>query len=470
MTKEQLEALARKIEQAEQKMQAITSNAAINLRAFTAEENTQLAALVQEREGLVAVMRAAQALPAPSAPAPSQPAPAAAAATITAPAVGQQIQERAEAAGQPRVDVTRHDPKDEKPFNNLGEQLRAITLFGRYGEDDERLRKVHNIHEHQRAATGMGEVVPSDGGFLLQKDFSNMLQGGLFETSLLLKQTKQLPLSSNSNGIEVVLLDETSRASGSRLGGVQVYWGNEADAPSASKPKIRLFKMELLKMFAACYLTEELIQDAVALGAFASDAFRNEMGFVIDDMIIRGNGAGRPSGLLDAAANPALVTQAIESGPQTTDTFNFQNALKMRARTPARSRKNLRWFINQEVETQLPQFTLLGGTSSPGIYIPGGSVVDGIPMDRLMGHPVQVIEQCSALGDLGDVLLADLSEYLTISKGGLQAASSIHVRFLQGENCLRFMQRWNGAPLWHSAITPYKGANTISPYVTLAAR
>lgn len=466
MTKEQLEALARKIEQLEQQMSVITNSAVAQCRAFTQDESNQLATLKKDRDGLVEVLRAAQAAPAP------QPAHAVAttvAASVAAPAVGDQIQQRADAATQSRVDVTRHDPRDEKPFNNVGEQLRAITLFGRYGKEDERLQRVHNVHEHQRAATGMGEAIPSDGGFLLQKDFSNMLQGSLYETSLLLGQTKQLPLSGNSNGIEVFLLDESSRATGSRLGGVQVYWGNEGDSPTATKPKFRVLKMELLKMFAAVYLTEELMQDAVALGAFAADAFANEMGFVIDDMIINGNGAGRPAGIL-GAGNGCLVTVSKEAGPQTADTVNTQNIIKMRARTPARSRRNLRWFINQELETQLPQLTLLGGTSSPGIFIPGGSIVNDIPMDKLYGHPVQVLEQCSGIGDLGDIILADMQQYLTISKGGLQAASSIHVRFLQGENCLRFMQRWNGTPLNNAPLTPYKGSSTISPFVTLEAR
>ena len=80
------------------------------------------------------------------------------------------------------------------------------------------------------------------------------------------------------------------------------------------------------------------------------------------------------------------------------------------------------------------------------------------------------IEQCSALGDVGDIILADLSQYLTIEKGGLQSASSIHVQFVTDETAYRFVVRNNGQPIWNSALTPYKGANDLSPFVTLAER
>lgn len=470
-TKEQLEKMARQIEAAEKEMHSITAAAVDNARGFTADENKRLGELKANREGLVEVLRSAQSFGKPSATTPAAVAQAGAATAGTSALAAVANPQADPDILRGHVIQVKADPRDEKPFGSAGEQLRAIAMSARgviTEEDRSRLHKVHNIHEHFRAASGMGEAIPSDGGFLLQKDFSNQLQAGMYETSLLLQQTTQMQLSSSSNGIEVLVLDETSRATGSRLGGVRVYWGNEADTVAATKPAMRMVKMELLKMFAACYVTEELLQDTSALESFLSSAFQNEMGFVIDDMIINGNGAGRPAGIM-GAGNGCLVTVSKEGG-QTADTFNFQNALKMRSRLPVRSRKNARWYINQEIETQLPQFTLLGGTSSPGIYIPGGSVVDGIPMDKLFGYPVQVLEQAAGIGDLGDVLFADLSQYLTISKGGLQQASSIHVRFMQGENTYRFMQRWNGCPLNNAPLTPYKGTATISPFVTLEAR
>jgi len=88
----------------------------------------------------------------------------------------------------------------------------------------------------------------------------------------------------------------------------------------------------------------------------------------------------------------------------------------------------------------------------------------------LFGRPVVPIEQCSALGSVGDIILADLSQYLLIDKGGINAASSIHVRFLYDESVFRFIYRVDGQPIWNKPLQPYKGSGTLSPYVALQAR
>jgi HK97 family phage major capsid protein len=93
-------------------------------------------------------------------------------------------------------------------------------------------------------------------------------------------------------------------------------------------------------------------------------------------------------------------------------------------------------------------------------------------MDKgtIKGRPVIPIEQCAALGTMGDIILADMGQYITIAKGGITPATSVHVRFLYDEQVFRFTYRVNGMPLWDSALTPYKGSATLSPYVALADR
>jgi HK97 family phage major capsid protein len=77
-------------------------------------------------------------------------------------------------------------------------------------------------------------------------------------------------------------------------------------------------------------------------------------------------------------------------------------------------------------------------------------------------------EYMSTMGTTGDIMLASLSQYQTIDKGGVQAASSIHVAFLTDQSVFRFVYRVDGAPMWHSALTPFKGSQTQSPFVVLA--
>jgi HK97 family phage major capsid protein len=85
----------------------------------------------------------------------------------------------------------------------------------------------------------------------------------------------------------------------------------------------------------------------------------------------------------------------------------------------------------------------------------------------LFGRPVIETEYNPNLGTLGDILLASPSQYALIAKAGIQAASSIHVKFVEDETAFRFVYRVDGQPIWASAVTAFDGTNTVSPFVAL---
>ena len=341
----------------------------------------------------------------------------------------------------------------EKRFSSFGEQLmaayRAATPGGKV---DERLTT--------RAASGLNESTPSDGGFLVQQDFVTELLKRTYETGILASKVKKIPISTNANGMKINAIDEDSRANGSRWGGVQTYWEGEADELTASKPKFRQMELSLKKLTGLCYATDELLQDAAALEAVIRQAFAEEFGFKIDDAILSGSGEGEPLGILNSGA---IVTVAKEASQ--TDTITVENLIKMWNRLWSRSRANAVWYINQELEPYL--YTLKIGDKP--VYIPAGGLSEK-PYGTLFGRPVVPIEQCSAAGEVGDIILADIGQYLLIDKGGVKSASSIHVRFLYDENVFRFIYRVDGKPIWTKPLTPYKGSATVSPFVTLAKR
>ena len=342
---------------------------------------------------------------------------------------------------------------NEKKFSSFGEQLMAAYRAAMPGgKVDERLST--------RAASGLNETTPSDGGFLVQQDFVTELLKRTYETGILASKVKKIPISTNANGMKINAIDEDSRANGSRWGGVQTYWEGEADELTASKPKFRQMELSLKKLTGLCYATDELLQDAAALEAVIRQAFAEEFGFKIDDAILSGSGEGEPLGILNSGA---IVTVAKEASQ--TDTITVENLIKMWNRLWSRSRANAVWYINQELEPYL--YTLKIGDKP--VYIPAGGLSEK-PYGTLFGRPVVPIEQCSAAGEVGDIILADIGQYLLIDKGGIKSASSIHVRFLYDENVFRFIYRVDGKPIWTKQLTPYKGSATVSPFVTLAKR
>ncbi len=377
--------------------------------------------------------------------------------------------------------------KDEsdQPFASLGEQLIAVKDAGSAGSPirEPRLKRCIDkaLDPRTKAPTGLGETVPSDGAFLIAQEFIPNLINRTYNTGIVISKCMKQSVGANFNGFKIPAIDETSRADGSRWGGVQAYWGAEAATITSSKPKIRQISVELQKLFALCYVTDELLQDSVALEGYVMQWFPMEFGFKLDDAIINGDGAGKPLGVLQS---PALVSVSKETN-QAAETLVTQNIIKKIRRLWAPSWANAVWFVNQDTLDQLMTLTIPIGTAGalanlyagnayqlPGIQAPGSAIATGNaqPYGTMLGRQVIPIEQCATVGTVGDIILVDLSQYIVGDKGGMNSATSIHVAFATDQTAFRFIYRINGLPVWHSALTPFKGSSTLSPYVALASR
>jgi HK97 family phage major capsid protein len=364
--------------------------------------------------------------------------------------------------------------KSPLPFRTLGEQMQAVAAAAiaakHGGAPDPRLVAImdHAAAEMKAVGpSGAGESVGADGGFTVQKDFSNDLLKKTFDTGVLTSRATHVPIGAQSNGLIANVIDETSRVDGSRYGAVLGYWLPEAAALTGSRPKFRRIEIQLSKLIGLFYATDELLQDNVALGAVAELAFTDEFGFKLDDAMIEGTGAGMPLGILNS---PALVTVTKETG-QSAATIVSENIMKMYTRMFPRglTKGDAAWFINQECWPQIFALSIAVGTGGVPMFVPQGQFSSS-PNGSLLGRPIIPIEQASALGSVGDIILADWNDYTLIEKGGIQTASSIHVLFLTDEMTFRWVLRTNGQPNRVKPITPFKGSATLSSFVVLAAR
>ena len=363
------------------------------------------------------------------------------------------------AAGTLVVTEDETDKKAKQPWATLGEQLKAVYVAATHPhQTDDRLKA-------QKAVLGASQGIPQDGGFLVQQDFADEIFRLAHEQSNIIGRTRQIPIGANSNGLIMNAIAETSRATGSRWGGVQAYWAAEGDTATATKPKFRQMEMKLNKLIALMYATDEILQDTTALGAVATQAVSEEISWTVENSLFRGTGAGQPAGIIGHAAT---VSVTKETG-QTAATIVAQNVMKMYARLWSRSRANAAWFYNQDIEPQLMAMDLPVGTGGVPVYLPPGGLSQS-PYGTLLGRPMIPVEYASTLGTVGDLILADFSQYVTITKGGVIAAESMHVQFLTDQMTYRWTYRVDGQPAWNAALTPANGSNTLSPFVTLATR
>lgn len=311
------------------------------------------------------------------------------------------------------------------------------------------------------AATGMNTVNPADGGFAVPQEHAVGIEREMYTQGELLSRVDARTVTGDS--ITYTVIDETSRVAGSRQGGVRGYWVDQGTAPDTSQTKLARIELKLRKVGAIGYMTDELVADAAALGGELEALFSEELIFQVEDAIFEGTGAGQPLGFSKANSKIEIAKETNQAA----STIVSANLSKIWARLSTRSKRNAVWLINTDCNPQLDELSIPAGTAAlePRFVTYGP---DGLL--RIKGRPVIEVEYASTLGTVWDIALVDLSRYRLIRKGGVEQASSIHVRFTQGEQTFRAFYRVDGQPVPRSAVTPFKGTNTVSPFLTVATR
>src|SRR3989304_9563207 len=154
-------------------------------------------------------------------------------------------------------------------------------------------------------------------------------------------------------------------------------------------------------------MPDERAEEPPAPQAGLTEGFAEELMFKVEDAVIEGDGSNKPLGVLNA---PCLVSVSKETG-QAAASIVTTNLSRMWARMPARSKANAVWLINVDCEPQLDELTIPAGTAAVEprfvTYGPDGLL-------RIKGRPGVAVEYCATGGTVGDIILADFSQYRMI--------------------------------------------------------
>ncbi len=354
--------------------------------------------------------------------------------------------------------ATRAAARGNGGFHTLGHFAQAVRASIRNPADpDARLRAALSTYGN--------ESVGADGGFAVPPDFRTEIMRVVTAEESLFSRCDASPTVSNT----VTLMTDETSAYGTN--GIRVYTRAEAQAMTQSKPNLKEFSTKLHETYAFVPMTDELLEDAPLLGSYLSTKAGEAFQFKLNDYIINGTGAGQMLGILNS---PALVTAAAV-GSQTADTIHADNILAMWSRMPAAVRNRAVWLCNQDAEPQLMKLGVpvvtATGTASGGmpVFMPPGGL-SALPYSTLLGRPVITTECCAALGDVGDIIFAYLGGYFAPYKGAIKNDVSIHLYFDQAVTSFRWTLRAGGQPWLSAPIARKNGSNTLSHFVTLAAR
>lgn len=356
----------------------------------------------------------------------------------------------------------------EGKFKSFGDLLCSIRNIRQFGKPDSRLifmdskglptKPFVNV---QGKAT-LVEGTDSAGGFLVPEEFrAQIFQDGLESAVVRSNNPMVVPMSSDT--LKYPRVNDTTHAS-TVYGGIVGYWQGEGSTVQESEPSFGELQLVAKKLTGYTKVSDELLQDsAISLEPFLRRQFSEAWAHFEDIAFLRGTGSGQPLGILNAGALVS-VTRAD------TDDIVLADITGMWSRVQPSVRGRGIWVANHEC---LPKLLFLNSANTvtnaygaPTMFIP--NILDPIKM-QIFGRPLVLSEKMSALGDAGDIAFIDLGNYMIGDRQGLTIDMSGHVYWTTGYVAFKFTERVDGQPIPASALTPYKGSATLSPFVSLTA-
>lgn len=344
------------------------------------------------------------------------------------------------------------------PLNGLFPDVYSFMQAVWHGanNDAETRGKIEKIRNYQ-------EKIPSEGGVLVPEEFRSQIMQLAVEAAIVRPRATVIPMKNPR--LHLPIVDETSRVS-SIFGGVVVYRTEEGAELEESAASFASIKLDVTKQTALAHVTNELVKDWGAFGAWFDSSVPVAMAFYEDVDFLSGTGAGEPLGMLNAG-NTAIIEVAKESG-QAASTIVWENVLRMYARLLPSSYGSAIWIAAPNTFFELATMALTVGTGGSAVWI---SDAHGAPQLTLLGLPVKMSEKAPAgLGTRGDLSLVDPKMYAIGDYQTMTIDSSPHVKFTSDKTTFRAIARNDGRPMLLSPITPRYNGDTLSPFVQLATR
>ena len=253
------------------------------------------------------------------------------------------------------------------------------------------------------------------------------------------------------------------------FGGLAAAWEEEIPTLSEQSPTTRQISFHARKLMILTQASTEMTTDAPSYENMLGEALVQSTAWQLDYALLRGDGAGKPLGCITADSR---VSVAKESS-QTAATLWYDNCLKMFSRLHPASYATAIWCCNP---TCLPElFTLDYHESATAL---GSGLVGDMRYEpfkevsgtfTLFGRPVLVTEKLPVLGQEGDLVLIDPTQYALAMRQEVVVEKSSHAGFVTDSSYYRSKLRCDGQPLWAKAMTPRAG-DDLSWCVTLAIR
>ncbi len=312
--------------------------------------------------------------------------------------------------------------------------------------------------ENVGAKAALNSQTGTQGGYTVPTEFMPSLLNFATEAAIVRKRATLVPMAGKS--VQVPVLDVTTPTTAGDtafLGGVVARWTEEAGDINETEPTFKQVELTNHELMGYSKISNTLLADnAVGLETFLLTLFGRAIAWYEDYAFLRGDGVGKPMGILNADALVQISRVAQNE-------FHLLDAANMLSRLlPGWDPAHTVWAVHPTI---LPQLLTMTDTAAGHVVF-----IDNArerPRMSLFGIPVETTEKLPAIDSLGDVLLLDLRHYLLGDRQQVEIAFSEHVAFLNNQGVWRFVSRVDGQPWLRDKVTLADGTTTLSPFVGL---
>lgn len=163
-----------------------------------------------------------------------------------------------------------------------------------------------------------------------------------------------------------------------------------------------------------------LLKRATNLPALIVTLLKPAFSLKLDRGILNGNGVGRPTGILQTAGVQSVARE-------TAGEVSYADLVNVEDGLPAWMQARGMWVVAKSVRK-----ALLNLTDAVGRPLIQPSPLDGTP--TLLGHPL-VVTDLTTVGDAGDVLFGDFSQYVVLVETDFGVFASEHRKLERGIVC-----------------------------------
>src|SRR5262249_44717493 len=185
-----------------------------------------------------------------------------------------------------------------------------------------------------------------------------------------------------------------------------------------TEPQFKQLELKAWELSGYSVSSNVLLQDnAVGLEKFLLTLFARSIAWFEEFAFLQGNGAGKPQGILGAAA-------ALAHNRAGANQVQFADVAGMWAKLLPYSWNRAVWAFSPSV---VPQLLQLKDGANRAIFISIDQGAVKAPTWALLGRPAFPTEKLPALGTRGDLILIDPALYVIGDRMQVEAAASEHV-------------------------------------------